>query len=226
MEDDGPLSPGTAWGIEALWLAEARNWPPYRAFDHVLLRYLDQGDFRPLLCLLQHGKIPGGGVLRCLAAMIDPEFRARFPNASFPYEIRFEVSRKRGRPKGYTSGITSAVVVYWVFNAGVTAMKDGHRPVDLFWKQLADALDHDAYRQARGEAFPLKAKLVRTDGVKGRHRHPELGMRDRALAWSMSEAIKQGTNYEKALDDVASQCNVSRELVRNAYSNHRSESAF
>jgi hypothetical protein len=36
----------------------------------------------------------------------------------------------------------------------------------------------------------------------------------------MSEAIKQGTPYEKARNDIANQNNVSWETVRDGYSKH------
>jgi hypothetical protein len=223
MEDDIPLPPDTGWGTEMRQLMKDRGHDFDQACDRVLLGYLIQGDPRPLLDLLKHRKTPGSGVLRYLAAMIDPEFRARLPKGPFLFEIRFEERRKRGRPESHKSGIHFADFRE-VLKADTTAMVEGRQPDDGFWKFLwhclSSTLEPERYLKAFGKDFPFRAKLARTDGSKGRHQNPELGMRDRGLAWFVSEAIAQGKKYDAALDEVAGLNNISREIVRNAYSKY------
>jgi hypothetical protein len=220
MEEVGPMSPGTPWGIEALWIARSRGWNDgYRAFDRVVMRYLSQGDTRPLEDLLEHARVPGRVGLRYIAAMIDREFRKRVRGVRFPYEILFEERRGRGRPSRRELN-PSGGWVYALLETGVEAMSRGHRPDEQFWKYLLWALQPWRYRQSRGKDFPCTAKLARTNGSKGRRQNPELEMRDRALGWDVRPAIEAGETYEAALSHIAAENNVSEATARNAYSRY------
>jgi hypothetical protein len=220
MDDGGPLSPTTGWGVEALKIADELGGDPYRAFDRVLIRYLIGGDVRPLLHLLDHGKVPGIGAQRYIAAMISPEYRTQFPEVAFPYDIRFDENRRRGRPK-LEQLDTRAPVLCAILQKGINTITSGHVPDARFWNALLLSLmavhDPIQYRKQFGNDFPLKAKLRRTSPSKGRVRNPEFVVRDRALAWFVRESMKRGTTYEAALKEIGDHNCVSKETVRNAY---------
>jgi hypothetical protein len=105
------------WRFEAWKLHKGRGWDFYRAYDHVLVRYLLSGDARPLLDLiLLQKRLPGPRVGEFIASITDGQplldavfgsvsdvqmidVRGRFRNRILPVEIRITENRGRGRPK-------------------------------------------------------------------------------------------------------------------------------
>jgi hypothetical protein len=185
----------TDWRVEAGRLAEAREWGFFRAYDHVAMRYLMEGDCRPLLDLiLRQRRAPGFSIARYIAAMIDGEERARFPRVEFPYVIRITRSRGRGRPK-------IEPPIAWL-TAGLRSLAEARMPAMRFWFYLAAAIDFEGYRRDKRADFLWRAKLVRTDGRRGAPRNPDLPMRNIALASFVSEKMEQGAKYEDAIAQV------------------------
>ena len=170
----------TGWRGSARDLAAHRGWDFQRAFDWVLVGYLMEGDSRPLLDLiLRQKRPPGVRVTQYIAALIDRRFRALFPNPIFPYELRLVENRGRGRPRKGSAPTTatepnlggggepicpSAAESLQALYAGLRAIGEGRRPESSFWLVLAGALDFDGYKRDKGGNFPLKAKLVQSDG--------------------------------------------------------------
>jgi len=206
MTDDIPWPPDTGWGIEARQLRD-QGYGPNQAVDRVVLKYLGLGDPRPLLDLLRRGKTPGSDVLRYLAAMIDPEYRTRFPNEPPQYEIRFRpVGRKPERPKRSES--VGASDFHEFFKAYTTAMAEGRQPDSSFWKYLYSCLcyplDPTQFQEVYKTDVRLTAKLVRIDGRKGGKRDPELETRDNMVAELVQERIDEfgPGNYDSAIKTV------------------------
>jgi len=72
------------WEIEAAALAEHLKLDQAAARDHVVIRWMQRGDDRPLAAALRHGPL-GGAVLSQLLKMVD--------------EGQFTTKRKRGAPR-------------------------------------------------------------------------------------------------------------------------------
>ena len=104
------------WRAEASVLHKRRSWDFYRAYNHVLVRYLAGGDARPLLDLiLNFGRQPRQRAAEFIAAITDGkalidqipaisdrpliQMRGRFRHCAPLYQIRISERRGRGRPK-------------------------------------------------------------------------------------------------------------------------------
>jgi hypothetical protein len=218
----------TEWRVQARWLAAEREWDFSRAYDHIMVGYLMEGDCRPLLDLiLRQARAPGLPASRYIAAMIDGEQRARLQQAVFPYVMHIVQNQRRGRPKTQEthsctmrSGLTLVV--------GLRALGEGRMPPLLFWSNLAAAIDFEAYKRDKGTDFPWRAKLVRTDGRKGRPRDPGLPLRNFTLAALVSEKRKPGAKYEDAVEQVRADIEkqgaadnwkgwIEKQTIRDAY---------
>jgi hypothetical protein len=185
----------TDWRVEARQLAEARAWDYFRAYDLVTVRYLTEGDSRPLLDLiLRRSRAPGLPASRYIAAMIDSEQRTRLQQAEFPYVMRIVPNRGRGRPR-------TEQTAPWL-SLGLRALAEERMPAMPFWFSLAAAIDFEGYERDKGMDFPWRAKLVRTDGRRGRPRDPGIPMRTLALATFVSEKMERGAKYEDAVEQV------------------------
>jgi hypothetical protein len=205
-----------AWRFDAWKLHKSRGWDFYRAYDHVLVRYLSAGNPSPLLDLiLRLHRIPGRRVAKFLAAITDgqplldgdsdfsdlplTQYKSRFRHCKPQYEIRISERRGRGRP-GPDDETRSET--RWRLAAGFLGLADGKRPPDSFWLNFANALFPERYVRWNGQPFPFKAKLVRTDGGLGRPSDPGLEARDEVLAALMARKIEDGLHYKIAVDEV------------------------
>jgi hypothetical protein len=205
-----------AWRLEAWKLHKGRSWDFYRAYDHVLVRYLSTGNPWPLLDLiLRLRRIPGRRAAKFLAAITDghplldglskisdlplTEFRGRFRHCKTQYEIRICERRGAGRlgPDDPTKSETR-----WRLFAGFSGGADGKRPPNAFWIDFVNALFPERYVRWKGKPFPFKAKLVRTDGYIGRPSNPELEARDEVLGALVARKIEDGVPYKNAVDQV------------------------
>jgi hypothetical protein len=187
------------WRTEANDLARGLDWEFYQAFDRVLVKYLMAGYSQPLRDLVLNLKRqPGMEVARYIAAMIDARRRCTFQEHGFPFEIRVKIKRKKsGRPRARECEIAPSVHLD-ALDFGLSRIERWCTPGRSFWFTLARALNH----REKGGEFPIKANLVRTDGVKGRPPNPELCQRDRVLAWFVDEKRAKGAKRECALRDV------------------------
>jgi hypothetical protein len=77
-------------------------------------------------------------------------------------------------------------------------MKLGRKPHWSFWDCLTTALNENA-RWSRQDEYPMKVKLERVDGRKGRDASPELETRDQVLAESVQMHIDRGVKYAAAI---------------------------
>jgi hypothetical protein len=62
----------TPWGTETDYVHRETGEPLNKCRDYVILRYLMEGDTRPLAALFSIGRAPGPAVLDYLAAMLHP----------------------------------------------------------------------------------------------------------------------------------------------------------
>jgi hypothetical protein len=133
MDSDIPLLPDTGWGTEVRDLMRERGQRFCEAFDFVTLRYLAQGDFRPITDLLWRSRIePTETFLRYLAAMSKDDGETCF-------RLGFEVVRPPGRPQ-HSDSDTAHVKDNTALMAGFMAMSEGRKPGWPFWRLLLAAL--------------------------------------------------------------------------------------
>ena len=196
----------TGWRLAARVLAEERSWSYFRAYDHVIVNYLEKGgDTRPLLDLILNlRRVPGKRATEYIGAMMEPRLKAKFPDGELPYNIGFNLNRKRGRPlkEAETPEITE---VCTILVCGLNAIELNMPPERRFWIYLASALDHDGYKRSNGSNFPLKAKTQRAAGSKGSRGNPEITLRTVVLHSAVSDAIGSGAKYDSAISDVVSE---------------------
>jgi hypothetical protein len=206
------------WRAEASILHKRRGWEYWRAYDHILVRYLAAGHARPLLDLFLNLKrqprrrtsefiaaITDGKALIDQIAVISDlppiDTRSRFRHCAAMYGIRIGERRGPGRPKAEAEDTRrneirlSLVCGFGDSAAGIPAS-------NRFWFALAAALDCERYERSTGRSFPFKAELVRMDGGTGRARDPELETRDKALHAAVTKKIEGGLKYDTAVEDV------------------------
>jgi hypothetical protein len=206
------------WRVEASVLHKRRGWDFYRAYNHVLVRYLARGDARPLLDLILNlRRKPRRWVSEFIAAITDGEalidqitaisglpliqMRRRFRHCRPSYEIRISERRGQGRPKAEPENADKSefrLSLVCGFGALAARVPASNR----FWFALAAALDPERYERSMGRPPPFKAELVRTDGEIGRPRDPELETRDKALHAALTKKIEGGLKYDTAVEDV------------------------
>lgn len=200
-QDNIPLPPENGWAIEIRQLTHERGWDFDTAFACVMLRYLNEGDVRPLGDLLTRRKRPGESSFLVLAMMLAP-MRAQASEERVQIQYRFVLSENRGpgRPRRDDAALRKDRVqsVVEVLMTGAVAMSGGQDPGARFWTCLRRAIIAGVTRTVEQD-FPLKATLVRVDGRKGRRRDPELRTRDEALAWFVEQRINRGDGYESAV---------------------------
>jgi hypothetical protein len=226
---------GTPWGTETWKLMRDDQGLDFdHAFAFVTERYLKEGDTRPLMDLLFRGREPSESTCKLLAVMMLPEIRANCSDAGIKYEIGFRPRREARRPRLDEQDAVTRACKYMM--AGVATMAKGNRPGLHFWKCLIASLDAEhsrnapkRCRKARKSIFPLKGKLVRIDGTKGRGADPVLAMRNKGLAWLVQQRIDRGDGYKAAIQGTHEEINklanderwaggtVSVTTVRNAY---------
>src|SRR6516164_11096072 len=83
------------WEVEAAALAEHLKLDQAAARDHVVIRWMQRGDDRPLAAALRHGPL-GGAVLSQLLKMVD--------------EGQFTAKRKRGAPRQPSKNIRDIAI--------------------------------------------------------------------------------------------------------------------
>jgi hypothetical protein len=234
-----PLPPDTGWGAETHQLVRDRQYSGAHAVDCVLLRYLNEGDLRPLADLVRRGRAePGPGALKLIAAMFDRDLRARFTNVDFRYEFRIKDIRQRGRPAlgkaGQGRGSVREILQY-----GVAEMAEEKSPGKAFWGALFAALNVDIRQHAltrRGRSFPVEAKLLpikKSNGKRqGRRPDPEIPMRDAALATLVQQRRDAGECYDAAVAGTLETINataknesrsvkICQRTIRNAPGRHK-----
>jgi len=205
------------WRFEAWEIHKRRGWNFYRAYDHVLVRYLAAGDARPLLDLICNlRRQPGRQAREFVAAITDGEallervdgisdlprieMRRKFRHCNPLYAIRISEHRGRGHPAP-DDPFKSERRLALVF--GFCSLATGLPPQATFWPDLAAAFDLEGYEQrSKGRPFPFKAKLVRTDGGTGRSRDLELETRDKVLHAAVAKKIEGGRGYKAAVEEV------------------------
>ena len=229
-DHDGlPLQPDTGWGTEVRELMRERSQGFDGAFASVAIRYLAEGDLRPLKDLLGRGRVePGETVLRYVAAMLEGSGKT-------PFRFGFEEARPRGRPSGAKASVNGANLVTAVLMSGLSAMIAGKKPGWRFWRCLLSALDAGTPNKwRRPNDFPLKARVFPTGKTRGRRSDPELAARDKVLAWNVRQRLDQGHGYKSAIPGTLDclrefareekwRGRITAATVRNAYD--RSEKA-
>ena len=199
MEDDLPLEPDTSWGTEVRRLMREQDQGFDEAFAQVMEKYFNRGRAEPLADLLLRGRVePGEPAQRFLAATIDPAY-ASSSGVKLRYRFGFMRSRGRGRPKkNEEEDALLALCVEEIISAGAAALVSGNKPEKRFWNCLAKSLNENA-RWWRQTKFPLKAKLVRISGGKGREKEPELEIRSLVLASFVQARLDLGDPYDAAI---------------------------
>jgi hypothetical protein len=201
MEYDIPLSLGTPWFFRVRQLMKELACDFDYAFVRVMAKWLDAGYDEPLLDLLKHGMEPGEVARKYLAAMMVPEYRARFPLTNIQYEFRLVPNRKAGRQSREEA--RRAQAIEFILAAGAEAMTKGGNPSKHFWRVFRYALRPEDFPTDKGR-FPWKAKLARIDGRAGRRKNPEPA--DAVRAWFV-EKHRSGRehvrgSYRSATDDA------------------------
>ena len=232
------------WRTEASVLHKQRNWEYWRAYDHVVVRYLAAGHARPLLDLILNLKrqprrrtsefiaaiTDGKALLDQISGLSDlplVQMRGRFRHCVPTFEIRISERRGRGRPKPGPEDAAKAEIRL-ILVCGFGALAAGIPASDAFWSALAAALDPKRHERSIGRPFPFKAELVRTDGGIGRPRDPELRARDQVFHASVREKMAAGTKYEFAIKDALADLEAQRKaegwtkefkpkIIRDAY---------
>ncbi len=231
------------WRVEAWVLHKRRGWDFYRAYDHVLVRYLAAGHARPLLDLIHNiGRPPGRRAGEFIAAITDGQAlidrigglcdlplidtRSRFRHCAPMFEIRISERRGRGHPKaGPDDAAKSEIRLHLLL--GFSALATDILPPEQFWIGLAKALSFNE-KKCLDQAFPFKARFVRTDGRKGRPRDPELQARDQVFHAAVRKKMAAGSKYEFAISDALADLEEQRKaegltkefkpkIIRDAY---------
>jgi len=220
----------SGWDIEVRQL-ERERYTFGEAIEAVTLCYLHAGDYRLLLNSALQGHTHSAKVMTYLAAMFDPN---RAGNSAKPvYGFGFKPIRKSGRPARIHASHSVRHALF-VLGSGVQEMAHGRNPDNLFWRFLADALaggPNQQIRRIRDVFLPVRAKIQRIRGGKGRRPDPELPMRDKALAWLVQQRIDKGEQYKVAvpgtvedlrkLQDAGEWCALPNErTVRDVYDHH------
>jgi hypothetical protein len=198
MKDGIPLDQDTPWYREVRnFMCEAGKEFD-EAFAVVMERYLSSGDARPLDDLVRRSRRePGTRARKFIAAMIDPEF-AHSSGIEVRYRLGFnETGSRRGRPKRHEVDAQFFVEMALI-GRGLAAIKLGRKPNWSFWDRLTMGLNEN-YRWSRQDEYPMKVKLERVDGRKGREANPELETRDEVLAESVQKHIDRGEKYDVAI---------------------------
>jgi hypothetical protein len=213
------------WRAEAWEFHKKRGWDFYRAYNHVLVRYLAWGDARPLLDLILNlRRQPRRRAAEFIAAITDGkalidqipaisdlptiDTRSRFCHCAPLYEIRISERRRRGRPKaGPEDAAKSEIRLHLLL--GLCALATGKWPLQQFWIDLAKALSFDE-EICLDQSFPFEAKFVRADGRLGRREDPELQARSRAFHAAVREKRAPGSKYEFAIDDALADLEAQR----------------
>jgi hypothetical protein len=219
----------SGWDVEVRQLNERDSYTFGQAIEAVTLRYLRAGDYRPLLDSALQGHTHSAKVMTYLAAMFDPNRAGNSVKPVYAFDVK--PIRKSGRPARMTS--RSVKHAFFVLRSGVQEMAHGRNPDNRFWRFLAHALAGEPNQQIgriRDVFFPVRAKVQRIGGGKGRRSDPELPMRDKALAWLVQQRIEQGEQYKAAVPGTVEAlrklqagewCELPNErTVRNAYDRH------
>ena len=197
MEDRIPLDLDTPWYREVRNLMLERGEEFDEAFAVVMEGYLNSGEAQPLDDLVRRSRTePGTRARKFIAAMIDPGF-ARSSGIDVRYRFGFNDKRGRGRPKRQEVDAQFFVEMALI-GRGLTAIKLGRKPNWSFWDRLTMGLNEN-YRWSRQAEYPMKARLERVDGRKGREANPELETRDEVLAESVQKHIDRGEKYAIAI---------------------------
>jgi hypothetical protein len=102
---------------------------------------------------------------------------------------------------------------------GAALLEVGRRPNRRFWNYLAMAMNAEGQWEPDLH-FPIKARLFRTDGTKGRDFNPELKIRQRVIEWLLKQELSRGIKYEVAVAEVSTKLRIGAKTVRNAYDPH------
>jgi hypothetical protein len=232
------------WRVEASVLHKTRGWQYWRAYNHVLVRYLAAGNARPLLDLIlnlqRQPRRRAGEFIAAITdgkALIDRigglsdlppiDTRSRFRHCSPMSEICISERRGRGRPKVEVEDARRSEIRL-ILVCGFGALAAGIPASDGFWFALAAALDPKRHERSTGRPFPFKAELVRTDGGIGRPRDPELQTRDQVFHAVVREKMAAGSKYEFAIKDALADLEAQRKaegwtkefkpkIIRDAY---------
>jgi hypothetical protein len=197
MKDDIPLAPDTSWGTEVRRLMREQGQKFDGAFAQVIEKYFNRGRAEPLADLLMRGTVePGEPALRFLAATINPA-NASSSGVKIRYRLGFTRNRGRARPKKDDAERRARLAIA-ILDVGAAAMASGNKPDKRFWNCLAGALNENAHWRRQTE-FPLKAKLVRIGGGKGREEEPELEIRSPVLASFVQAHIDRRDPYDAAM---------------------------
>jgi hypothetical protein len=205
------------WRVEASKLHKRRGWDYWRAYNHVLVRYLAAGNARPLLDLIlnlqRQPRRRAGEFIAAITegkALIDRieglsdlppiDTRSWFRHCSPMFEIRISERWGRGHPKAGPEDAAKAEIRLHLL-LGFCALATDKWPLEQFWRHLAIALSFNE-GMCLDQTFPFEAKLVRTDGQSGRRCDPELQVRDQVFYAAVREKMAAGSKYEFAIDDA------------------------
>jgi hypothetical protein len=214
------IDPNSAWAGAALLIAKKLGVDFYHALDRIVVRFLIDGDVRPLVEVLAVGREPGLRAAQFIGGMLDEHLRATIPADSAP-RFKINIVDNRGRGKPSEKAIKRAKARREQIETGLRLLRNGRQAYRLFWITLRKALDP-------APDFPLRAELVRIDGGTGRPSDPELSIRDFVLATLMEEKMAKKSKYEDPAADVLAYIEeqaadegwtgkVGEETIRKAY---------
>lgn len=213
-------SPNSAWSLASRLIADRDGVDFYHALDRVIVYWLINGDSRPLIELLAHGREPGLRTAQFIGGMLDERLRATIPADIAPrFRIDIVDNLRRGKPS--KKMIARARARRQQIETGLRLLRDGRPAYRLFWITLRRAFD-------QALDFPLRAEIVRIDGGTGRPANPELPIVAVVLANLMKDKIEQGTKYQFAAADVLADIKkqaahegwtgkIGEETIRKAY---------
>jgi hypothetical protein len=195
----------------------------------VTLRYLRDGDCRPLYDAGLRGHAHNAEVLGQVAAMLDLECRSKLEQPPC-YELLFdfEPGRRKGRPRHDEVPNSKARIFYAVLRHGLRALFNKGDPGQEFWRIFAAALDPGIFSLPE---FPVRAQVRRIDRKSGRRRDPTLQKREEAIGRLVQKHRERGEKYDAAIDAVVKEIEAAKEeegdrgrgmvvhrrIVRNAY---------
>lgn len=200
MEDDLPLKPDTSWGTEVRRMMRERSLTFDEACAIVLKEYLNRGHGAPLVDLvLRGGAEPGEAARAIIAPMISWSAEAA-PEAGIRYRFGFEERRAVGRPtvRKSSDADPQKSEVLRTLAIGAVLLEEGRRPNWRFWHYLTRAMNEEGQWKPDLH-FPIKARLFRTDGTRGREKEPELEIRSWVLASFVQARIDGGDPYDAAI---------------------------
>lgn len=174
------------------------------ALDQVAVRYLGEGDSRPLLHLLWRGRLPGVRLQRYVGAMISADSRADVVTPPIYYKIQLQPRRNARRPHKdeYLKAEAACAEIRAAFSQAEEGCHVPPRVWVFLFRSLREEIEKNLSNAQHPAQVPVIGRLVRLDGRKGRSVDPELAMRDKVIGWKVGNKIGSGAPYKRAIHEV------------------------